>query len=235
MFIASERILELENQLKSLSRVNSMRNIAIEPPLRTATKNRPANRDWPQNAQIAFKSFSMKLTPDDNYNLSDLNFKIDAGEKFGILSLNDERREAASESGEANMLIAALLRLAMFDDGLIEIDDINIENIGLHDLRRVFTVISSNNALLSGTVRYNLDPFNETTDDHIWEALDHVNLKHLISLFPDKLDTCINSKYLRAVERRQLEIARTLLSTKSKVLIVVEENSNHILDNEQIR
>lgn len=230
--LASERILELKNQLKSLSRVNDMENIVIEPPLCTANKNRPANRDWPQNAQIAFKSFSMKLTPDDNYSLKDLNFKIDAGEKYGIMSLNDEPFDRIRET---DILISALLRLAIKGDGLIEIDDINIENIGLHDLRRIFTVISSNNVLFSGTVRFNLDPFNEMKDDEIWEALDRIKLKHHISLFPGGLEACISDERLNALEKRQLEIARTLLRKKSKVLIVLDENLENMSNTEQIR
>lgn len=230
---ATQRVIELKVQLEVISRINSMECIAIEPPLCTPSKNRPANRNWPQNAQIAFQSFSLKMTPDDNYGLCDINIKIDTGEKFGILSLNDDGRVGGG-GGEANMIIVALLRLAECDDGLIEIDDVNIENIGLHDLRRIFTVMPSTNVLFSGSVRYNLDPFNEMTDDVIWEALDHAKLKHHISLLPDRLDTCVMSKYFRSQERRKLEIARMLLRKESKVLIIAESHP-HDSEPNQIR
>lgn len=166
------------------------------------------------------------MTPGDNYGLRDLNIRIDGGEKFGILSLNDGRRSSDSGGAEANVIIAALLRLGECNDGLIEIDDVNIENIGLHDLRRIFTVMPSTNVLFSGSLRYNLDPFGAMTDDVIWEALDHAKLKQLISLLPDRLDTCVMSKHFYAQKRRQLAVARALLRRESKVLIVVESDAN---------
>jgi ATP-binding cassette, subfamily C (CFTR/MRP), member 4 len=193
----------------------------IEAPLCTANKNRPKN-DWPQYTNISFENVFMKLTPDGNYILKDLTFKINAGEKCGILSIG--RRY------EGNLIIAALLRLAI-NRGLIEIDGINIESIGLHDLRRAFTIIPSKNVLFSGTVRSNLDPFKEKTDDVIWESLDNVKLKHFISTLPDRLDTPIESKYLKPVERRQIELARALLHRNR--MLIVEESSNNIIESEE--
>jgi ATP-binding cassette, subfamily C (CFTR/MRP), member 4 len=211
MLLGSEEFLKLRNQLKSLRGVCEIRNIPIEAPLCTANKNRPKH-DWPQFTKVSFENVFMKLTPDGNYILKDLTFKINAGERCGILSI---------DKGDGNLIIAALLRLAI-NSGLIEIDDINIESIGLHDLRRAFTIIPSKGVLFSGTVRSNLDPFEEKTDDVIWESLDHVKLKHFISKLPDRLDTPIESKFLKAVERRQVEFARALLR-RSRMLIV-EEN-----------
>ena len=70
-------------------------------------------------------------------------------------------------------LIAAIYRLAKVE-GVIEIDGIDTSAIYLEDLRKSISIIPQDPVLFSGTVRRNLDPFNEFTDQALWEALDEV-------------------------------------------------------------
>lgn len=70
-------------------------------------------------------------------------------------------------------LIAALFRLARLD-GAIEIDGINTGTIALEDLRSRISIIPQDPVLFSGTLRRNLDPFNEFPDEALWEALEEV-------------------------------------------------------------
>lgn len=60
-------------------------------------------------------------------------------------------------------------------DGEIMIDGIATNTLGLHDLRKNISYIPQNPILFSGTLRFNLDPFSEVTDDELWNALDQVN------------------------------------------------------------
>lgn len=71
-------------------------------------------------------------------------------------------------------LIAALFRLAKIE-GVLEIDGIDTGSICLEDLRRNISIIPQDPVLFSGTLRRNLDPFNEFTDKAIWEVLEEVS------------------------------------------------------------
>lgn len=70
-------------------------------------------------------------------------------------------------------LIGALFRLSPLE-GCIQIDGINTKNVALNDLRRNISIIPQDPALFSATLRYNLDPFNEYSDEAIWKALEEV-------------------------------------------------------------
>jgi len=54
------------------------------------------------------------------------------------------------------------------------IDGRDIAEIGLHDLRSQISIIPQEPVLFSGTMRYNLDPFEQYPDDKLWEALEEV-------------------------------------------------------------
>lgn len=67
-------------------------------------------------------------------------------------------------------IIQAIFRLANLD-GVIMIDGIDTNNLGLHDLRSRISIIPQDPVLFSGTLRYNLDPFDERSDDELWNSL----------------------------------------------------------------
>ncbi|KAJ2516993.1 hypothetical protein GGI11_003289, partial [Coemansia sp. RSA 2049] len=60
--------------------------------------------------------------------------------------------------------------------GKIVLDGVDISKIGLEDLRRNVTIIPQDPVLFNGTIRFNLDPFDEHPDELLWEALRRTHL-----------------------------------------------------------
>lgn len=71
-------------------------------------------------------------------------------------------------------LISALFRLAYLE-GMIVLDDVDTASVPLQVLRSRISIIPQDPVLFSGTLRKNLDPFDEFKDHELWAALDDVS------------------------------------------------------------
>jgi len=118
------------------------------------------------------------------------------------------------------------LRILEPSHGSIEIDDVDISQIGLDDLRSKVTVIPQDPMLFKGTLRENMDLLNQYTDDQLWDSLEKVCLK---SKFEGEngLNTAIKDggENLSAGEKQLLCIGRAILS-QSKIVLIDEATSN---------
>ncbi len=65
----------------------------------------------------------------------------------------------------------SLLRLVEIAEGTIEIDGTNLQDLSLVNLRSIISVIPQEGLIFSGTLRTNLDPFNEYDDAILNSAL----------------------------------------------------------------
>ena len=85
-------------------------------------------------------------------------------------------------------LIASFFRLAQ-PSGSIMIDNVECFSIALHELRPTISIIPQDPVLFSGSVRYNLDPFDQYDSERIWNSLKQVihyimkSLMHNFKLF----------------------------------------------------
>lgn len=165
---------ELENNMTSVERVMEYINLKAESQHETElkietkpTKEEKPNdlNDWAKRGEIEFNNLSLKYSEDSHPILKSLNLQIGSGEKIGICG-----RTGAGKSS----IIQAIFRLA-HNEGVIKIDDVDISTVPLHVLRKKISIIPQESILFSGTMRDNLDPFHEKSDDELWRALDQVS------------------------------------------------------------
>ncbi|KAJ2388758.1 Canalicular multispecific organic anion transporter 1, partial [Coemansia sp. RSA 2611] len=73
------------------------------------------------------------------------------------------------------------MRLIEPAGGSIVIDGIDISQVGLHDLRSRISMVPQDPMLLEGTIRDNLDPAQEYTDEALWTAIDQAGIAELLA------------------------------------------------------
>ncbi|CAG9837849.1 unnamed protein product [Diabrotica balteata] len=112
-------------------------------------------------AEIIFKNVSMFYNK-GSLVLNDINVTISSGEKVGVVG-----RTGAGKSS----LINVLLRLSEFN-GSVLINGVDTRTIPLEILRKRVSIIPQDPVLFTNTVRYNLDPLGEFTDDNLWTIIE---------------------------------------------------------------
>ena len=130
-----------------------------------------APEQWPSQGEIAFKNVELRYRPNTEIVLRKLEFTVNSGEKVGIVG-----RTGAGKS----TISMALTRIVELMGGKIEIDGVDISKLDIADLREQITMIPQDPIMFSGTLRYNLDPFDESTDERITELIKKAGLEYLL-------------------------------------------------------
>lgn len=153
---------DLELEMNAAERVVEYSNIAIED---QGGKDAPAA--WPAEGNIEVEDLVVAYASDLPPVLKGLNFRVEQNQRVGVVG-----RTGAGKSS----LTLALFRFLEARQGRIIIDGVDVSTIKLHDLRSRLAIIPQDPVLFSGSIRSNLDPFDQSSDDELYAALERVHL-----------------------------------------------------------
>lgn len=184
------------------------------------------DKSWPTTGVITLNNLRMRYRPDTPLVLKGLNVSIAGGERIGVVG--------RTGSGKSSLLLT-LLRLVEPDldpdstkyEAPISIDGVDTLRIGLRELRSKLGIIPQNPVLFSGTIRSNMDPFGQFSDDEIWNALEQCGLKVSVEGMPGGLGASV-AEYgsnLSAGMRQMLVMGRALLK-QCRILLLDEATSS---------
>merc|ERR1711871_1890654 len=140
---------------------------------------------------------------------------IKSGSKVGVCG--------RTGSGKSTLLLA-LLRLNIVSEGSMELDKESLLDIDLQSSRRRFARIPQEASFFSGSVRFNMDPFQKYTDEEIWTALEDAHIKDYMTSHPHRLEAAVgeNGSNFSAGQRQLLSLARAILHRNASVVLCDE-------------
>ncbi|CAF0839258.1 unnamed protein product [Brachionus calyciflorus] len=201
---------ETEKEMVSVERAHQFKNLDSE----NWDGIEVVDQQWPLNPSIEFQNVTLKYKEESHLALNNVNFFVKPGEKIGICG--------RTGSGKSSLLMA-IFRGCEIESGHILIDNKDTRNLSLKDLRERLSIIPQDPFLFESTLRENLDPSGQRSDEELWQVLKETRLDQKFMQNAAGLDMIIEEtgKNLSVGEKQLICLARAIL-TNRKILCIDE-------------
>ncbi|KAF7196178.1 Multidrug resistance protein fer6, partial [Pseudocercospora fuligena] len=186
---------EIEQNMNAIERLLYYSDsVPQEPPHRRSGDQELTEKQWPSQGAIEYEALVFAHRSDLTPSLRGVSVTIPAGSRVAFVG--------RTGSGKSTML-AALTGMGDVVSGRISIDGIDTTNIGLKLLRDKIAFMPQEAAVLSGTLRYNLDPFGEHDDADLWRVVHQVRLSAMTAS-----DSESSKENLTVVDEKDVDSSR---------------------------
>jgi len=210
-----------QSNLVSFKRLNAFLKVKTElnwkkaSGVTEATSN-DSNDTTFQNSSIKFQNYSFRY--ESSLVLKNINCDFKSGEKILVCG-----RTGCGKSTFVSSLFR--MRDPKLSKGEIFIGGKNIRRLPLQQLRSQLTIIPQTPMLFDNSLRENLDPVGEHSDDKLWNVLEKIEMKKHFELNSKGLDAPCSDSSLSVGQKQLLCLGRAILKN-SKVVILDESTSS---------
>jgi len=215
LIMVSIIILNGSRSLASAKRINEVLNTNID-----LTDEKALHKDITvQYGKVEFRGVHFKYYKNnEKWVLENINLVINPGETVGIIG--------STGCGKSS-LVQLIPRLYDVDLGEVLVDDVNVKDYSLKNLRNGVGIVLQKNVLFSGTIKENLKWGDEdASDDEMYKWAESAQAHGFITSFEAGYDTELGQGGVNVSggQKQRLCIARALLK-KPKILILDDSTS----------